>query len=1124
MYKVHNELILNILYDSIQKDGGTYYIEREFNVLGLKLGDIVSRISGLLLYREIPLVRGLIVSGSDGFHLTDNATVVTKGVSSFPLFDYQVKGDGEGFVVRFRIHHCICDAYTIGVLQNYISNSSFDISDFKFLDVSEPYFRKGNLNRSYWIDLFHSTCNVRRVETSKNTLCNSRKLLVDAQYNLFIKEKSKELKVTEMCFYFATFCYALTVSFKKSSVLISMPTSLRRKKEQLGPLLTTLPFKAMNVIGCNVQDYYTSVKRDVFKHISNSNVDILEILSILRESELEYIKPSFLFNFIRTELIDDNSAYTNTVLTDFEFDVAVDPASSLINISYNKNLFSDQAIIHFMDLYMRIIDEVICNNQFPDYSEYLSVHRNVNQKDLEPTSAGFYEELISGASINPSSTLISCSGVDISGVEFVKIIDKKSIMFMNGYGIQRGTHIIVQGKKDVSLIVSIMALWKIGCFVEVSQEPIIETGQAAFLIDENGVNRLTSSPKKYKSAPGYIVSSSGSTGNPKKILINSANIFSLIREWRVEYGFEDNSVDTVIQHCKETFDVFYSDILRSIYSGKKLAILPNETRLDMKVLLATLSNSSKFLIEIVPSSLSLLCDFMIEEEVALVSHSKVVISGEGFNNTLVDKVRRCFPHSLLINSYGVAECTIDNSKSVIEHKSVNCIGYPYMGTAFAILNENSDPVLKGLPGELAISGNCVSPGYLVNGEVTKFKVSRLEDGSEYYHTGDQARYTDSGFELIGRLNEEYKLNGVKISISEIEKEIAKYFHEEIVIVLISTSNGISHLTLYTACKDIQSLALVNSLLRDILISQIVNVESWPMNSNGKIDRVLLSLIYSEVEKPKSAAAIELSEIIGFNVSDDVSFSNSGANSLHAFKLIYNLEKSHSIKISINDLYSGLSLSDLGKCIGESKDESNTLFVFIPSIGNSVSWIVDSALYKENATNSLILDLNLDECDIPNNLDYFGRLADEIGTRLKSRGYSDITFVAWSLTANVLPLLSNEMIERGSNAKNFKYILYDSIHVSICQDGDLTLSEWDISLIRKKARRDLDIVKSKEQWLLMYELLSSIDNFPDFKVDVLIKATSTERMLAGRQYGWSAKKEVSVDLDHFKCTSFSKFNY
>ena len=134
--------------------------------------------------------------------------------------------------------------------------------------------------------------------------------------------------------------------------------------------------------------------------------------------------------------------------------------------------------------------------------------------------------------------------------------------------------------------------------------------------------------------------------------------------------------------------------------------------------------------------------------------------------SLVKEWLKIFPHHQYDTNYGLTEssgpgCVHLGTENI--HK-VGAIGVPGFDWEFKIVDEKSDPVSNGIPGELVIKGPGVMKAYYKNPEATQ---ETLKDG--WLHTGDIARQDEEGFIwLVDRKKDVIITGGENIYPVEIE--------------------------------------------------------------------------------------------------------------------------------------------------------------------------------------------------------------------------------------------------------------------------------------------------------------------------------------------------------------------
>jgi non-ribosomal peptide synthetase component F len=131
----------------------------------------------------------------------------------------------------------------------------------------------------------------------------------------------------------------------------------------------------------------------------------------------------------------------------------------------------------------------------------------------------------------------------------------------------------------------------------------------------------------------------------------------------------------------------------------------------------------------------------------------------------------------LFNTMGATELScICSTFKWNKNTNINNVGKPVFNSKYYILDKTLKQFPIGVCGELYSSRILIGRGYLNNVKLTneKFISNPLEKNSKLYKTGDLVRYLENGdVEYIGRIDNQIKLNGLRIELEEIEIEIKK---------------------------------------------------------------------------------------------------------------------------------------------------------------------------------------------------------------------------------------------------------------------------------------------------------------------------------------------------------------
>ena len=205
----------------------------------------------------------------------------------------------------------------------------------------------------------------------------------------------------------------------------------------------------------------------------------------------------------------------------------------------------------------------------------------------------------------------------------------------------------------------------------------------------------------------------------------------------------------------------------------------------------------------------------------------------------------------LINLYGSTEVAgdvsyyaIDASRELLHWKNIVSLGKPIANANVRVCGFE-DITFEQLPdleeGELVVSGKCLSNGY-TSGPSSNFCKKSLADGSEtlFYRTGDRGISKSGQLYYLGRSDNLIKLNGVRISLEELQATIASELSLAQTDVVASFHHG--RLEVYVRCKlDDKALrdSIATALPREQRPHHVRSVSSFPTTATGKIDRFAL---------------------------------------------------------------------------------------------------------------------------------------------------------------------------------------------------------------------------------------------------------------------------------------------
>ena len=510
------------------------------------------------------------------------------------------------------------------------------------------------------------------------------------------------------------------------------------------------------------------------------------------------------------------------------------------------------------------------------------------------------------------------------------------------------------------------------------------------------------------------------TGKPKSILLEHRNVVNTV-DWFIK-AHNVGSHTRILQGSHYTFDANVNQIFGSLISGASLHIVKKEIRADMEKLRNYIIDHRINIANFFPSHLkeilfntgkleSLHTVFSGVEN--LDQMTKEVIMGKGYR---------------LVNQYGSAETTGDALELDCSPQKPS-LGKPISNIKVYIMDKYEKITPIGVVGELYISGVGIARGYLNRPGLTteKFVNSHLSlannnlphnrnpisnsqsPAAVLYKTGDLAKWqADGKIELLGRIDNQVNIRGIRIPLAEIESQLLK--NKKINAAVVTTTPGCTSvddgeeksLAAYIVSGDKITMEeiradLTNTLPDYMIPSSFIQVEKIPLNPNGKVDKKTLSSLGKKLEtgkkhvlpqnKLQESIALAWKDILELEtVGIHENFFDIGGNSIKIIQLITRLKQSMGININIittyryNTIYSLASYLEQQeiqkKAIKEANGKENDPLIQIENYITGNFYI--NAYYK----NYLVDNHDYRVLYIPRGLEGKGKLFQELKEKFK----------------------------------------------------------------------------------------------------------------------------------------------
>ncbi|WP_327673692.1 AMP-binding protein [Kitasatospora sp. NBC_00458] len=293
--------------------------------------------------------------------------------------------------------------------------------------------------------------------------------------------------------------------------------------------------------------------------------------------------------------------------------------------------------------------------------------------------------------------------------------------------------------------------------------------------------------------PAVVFTTSGTTGEPRCVLVEHRNLLALHHGWCEVYGL--SPADRILTTASLEFDVFTADWIRALCSGATLVVAPRNHTLDrsaeitdlpalvaderITVLELNVRNARRLAAHLAvadgePGGASGHPDGGAVGAVAAARARARAASGSRLPGVRVLTVgaekfwldehlalkRLLGPETRVINVYGLAEAAVDSTwyeppdaNDVPDGERLSLVGVPFPGVRVHVLGTDGFPAPPGTVGEIALAGPGLGRGYLNRAAETaqRFVRAVYDPDGRVLRTGDYGRLGPGGvLEFVAR--------------------------------------------------------------------------------------------------------------------------------------------------------------------------------------------------------------------------------------------------------------------------------------------------------------------------------------------------------------------------------------
>ncbi len=359
----------------------------------------------------------------------------------------------------------------------------------------------------------------------------------------------------------------------------------------------------------------------------------------------------------------------------------------------------------------------------------------------------------------------------------------------------------------------------------------------------------------------YVIYTSGSTGRPKGVPIRHS---SVVRHCLATSELYDlTAEDRIPQFASISFDIAVEEIFPTWSVGAELVLRPADV-VDIAGFTRWLAKRGITVLQLPTAFFQQWVDALLSQGMSLPPTIRLVIVG-GEAATLAAYRRFTSiagPNTRWINAYGPTEATVTATTFEATGESLRDdppIGKPIPGAFAYLLDQRSELVPFGVPGELYLGGKCLTPGYLNRPEQTEARfvenpIVTAGAPRRLYRTGDRARRLPTGdIAFLGRDDRQVKVRGYRIELGEVESALAVHPSVVSAAAKVWGEGANRRLVGYVSGSSVLDTGEIRCDLEGrvpshLVPGRIVALDAMPRLPNGKVDYASLPLPADDAPK------------------------------------------------------------------------------------------------------------------------------------------------------------------------------------------------------------------------------------------------------------------------------------
>ncbi|MBT1265324.1 non-ribosomal peptide synthetase [Pseudomonas sp. VS38] len=429
-------------------------------------------------------------------------------------------------------------------------------------------------------------------------------------------------------------------------------------------------------------------------------------------------------------------------------------------------------------------------------------------------------------------------------------------------------------------------------------------------------------------ALAYVIFTSGTTGEPKGVEVSHQAALNTVAA--INRRYQVGADDRVLGVSALDFDLSVYDLFGLLSVGGAVVLPADARRKEPSEWLRLIRQQRVTLWNSVPALLDMLT-LKAREPNALSGLRLAMVSGDWVRLDLPRRLRLAAGESARFAALGGAtEAAIWSNVQDVDEVPVHWLSIPYGkpldNQSFRVVDSQGRDCPDWVAGELWIGGAGVAQGYR---GLPHLSAQRFVEhaGQRWYRTGDQGRYwPDGSLEFLGRMDQQVKVRGFRIELSEIDVALERHpaVSRAVTLVLPGANPQLAATLMGDALPDAEAMRqwLCQWLPEHMLPDHWLNLTELPLSANGKVDRAALLWLVQEQRQgarpehedaPQGEAEQLLAglwrELLDIPlVGRNQGFFALGGNSLLAARLIERIARQFDVELSLKDFFNAATVA------------------------------------------------------------------------------------------------------------------------------------------------------------------------------------------------------------------------